>query len=285
MATQAPVADVLPVLGDRDGAGTTRIRQIEARLTQLGLSEQAPNGRFDADMETALRRFQWYLTNRPWRLRVGVGALPESGTIEGYVAPTIGITGAYDEATARELTAWADAGVIPTTSLVRLDVGRLANCERSSTFQQLTYPGTAANEVLVHDGFVAGMEALDTAAGGAKVKVRINQTFRRQGFAPRGAVVPPATKSQHLIGRAIDGNFVDGVNVATSAIMIANTQTQPVTDFIAAAKTAGLRWGGDFRRRDTIHFDSPIASESQDYAMHFFFCQQSFRNQHPMRSA
>lgn len=285
MATQAPVAIAPPAKGDRDGRGETRIRDIETRLRQLKLSEQAPNGMFDADMETALRRFQWYLVNRPWRLRVGVGGTVANGVVEGYIAPTVGITGAYDEATARELAAWAEAGLLPTTSLVRLDVGRLANCQRSPTFEQLTYPGTGADEVLVNDGFVAGMEALNTAAGGANVRVRINQTFRRQGFAPRGAVVPPATKSQHLIGRAIDGNFVDGVNVATSAIMNANRQTQPVTDFIDAAKAAGLRWGGDFKRRDTIHFDQPIAAGSQDYDMHFYFCQQSFRDQHPMRAA
>jgi hypothetical protein len=285
MATQPPGAEVLPIKGDRDAPGQTRIRDIEDRLAQMSLSDQPPNGRFDADLETALRRFQWYLANRPWRLRVAAGGMPETGTIEAYVAPVIGITGAYDQATARELRNWSEAGMRPTTPLVRLDLSRLPHCERAPTYTQLTYPGGAANEVLVNDGFVAGMEALDHAAGQARVRVRINQTFRIQGVPPRGAVVPPATRSQHLIGRAVDGNFIDGTIVTTSAMMNANRQSPAVTAFIDAAKRAGLRWGGDFQRRDTIHFDAPVAADSEDYRMHFFFAQRCYRDQHPMRAA
>lgn len=137
----------------------------------------------------------------------------------------------------------------------------------------------------MNEDFVGGLESINRAAKDTGITVRINQTFRVAGIAPRGAVVPPATKSQHLIGRAVDGNFLSGKTVATAALMRAGKESKSVDDFIEAVKAAGLRWGGDFKAKDPIHFDDPLASESEDYAMHYFFCQRSYRNQHPMRIA
>lgn len=282
MATNPPP---LPRRGDRDARGETAVRDVQTLLDRLALMDTPVNGVFDAAMAKAIRRFQWYLVNRPWRLRVGQGGAIETALIGAYTPLAVGITGAYDQATADALTAWVGGGYRPTTSLVRLDLGRFANVTRSATYTQLSYPGAAVGELLVAEAFVAGIGAIDTAAGANKITVRINQTFRIAGIAPRGAVVPPATKSQHLVGRAMDGNFVDGTTVTTAAMMIAGRETKAVDDFIEAAKAAGLRWGGDFRRKDPIHFDDPLASESEDYDMHYFFCQRSYRDQHPMRTA
>ena len=285
MASPPPTDVALPKRGDRDATGETRVRDVQTRLDQLALMDTPVNGLFDAAMATALRRFQWYVVNRPWRLLIGPGGTPSTALIEAYTPVTLGITGAYDQATADVLQAWVDRGYRPTTALVRLDLTRLGSCVRAATYTQLSYPGVTATEVLVSEAFVAGVETLNKAAADNKVTVRVNQTFRIAGIAPRGAVVPPATKSQHLVGRALDGNFVDGKSVATAALMNAHKESKPVDDFIAAAKTAGLRWGGDFRRKDPIHFDDPLASESEDYTMHFFFCQRSYRDQHAMRTA
>lgn len=280
------VANVLSAKrGDRDGPGETRIKDIQARLGKLSLNDGPANGVSDASMATALRRFQWYLVNRPWRLHVRAGSTPSTGLIEAYTPGTVGITGSYDQATADTLQAWTAGGYLPTTSLVRLNLTRLGNCERAATYTQLSYPGAQPNEVLVNERFVSGLTAINDAAGISKISVRINQTFRVAGVAPRGAVVPPATKSQHLVGRAVDGNFIDGKVVATAALMKAGKETKPVDDFIAAVLAAGLRWGGDFKPKDPIHFDSPLAPEGEDYTMHYFFCQRSYRNQHPMRTA
>lgn len=282
MATAPPA---LPRRGDRDSQGESAVGDVQTMLDGLGLMDTAANGVFDAAMAKAIRRFQWYLVNRPWRLHVGPGGALSTALIQQYTPSALGVTGAYDQATADALRVWVDGGYRPTTALVRLDLGRFANCVRAATYTQLTYPGATATEVLVNEAFVGGIGAIDTAAGANKITVRINQTFRVAGVAPRGAVVPPATKSQHLVGRAVDGNFVDGTVVTTAAMMNARRETKAVDDFIAAAKTAGLRWGGDFRRKDPIHFDDPLASESEAYDMHYFFCQRSYRDQHPMRTA
>ena len=68
-------------------------------------------------------------------------------------------------------------------------------------------------------------------------------------------------------------------------MLLAGTEGKTVDDFIARAKAAGLRWGGEFTRRDPIHFDAGPAASSEGYAMHFFFCQRAYADQHPMRTA
>jgi len=42
------------------------------------------------------------------------------------------------------------------------------------------------------------------------VTIKINQAFREHDVKVTGAVVTPASKSQHLIGHALDCNIVDG---------------------------------------------------------------------------
>ena len=207
MTAATPANVQVPRLGDRDRPGDSRIAEIQARLTAIALFDQPCDGHFTAAVTTSLRRFQWYLVNRRWRLRVPADSQPAIGLIEpSPVNAAITVSGTCDLATALELKMWAEGAVRPTTSLVRLGLDRFARLERSPTFSRLSYPGAQPGEVLVNDGFVTGMEALDSAADGAGITVRVNQTFRVQGIAPRGAVVPPATRSQHLIGHAVDGN-------------------------------------------------------------------------------
>lgn len=277
-----------PVKGDRDKPGETRIADMQKLLRKLALIDRQATGAFDAETEGALRRFQWYLVNRRWRLCGVPGGKWETALIEGYpVIPAITVSGLYDDATGAELQAWADGGLSPTTSLVRLKLANLANMERAPTYTRLSYPGQQTDEVPVSDGFVAGMEALNTAAGANKVVVRINHTFRVDGVALGGTLVPPAKKSQHYIGQAVDANYIDGKVVTTGAMMIAGKQSKAVSDFIAAGKAAGLRWGGDWRGKDCdpIHFDSEVSAKTEAFAMQFFFCQRAYKDRHPMRVA
>jgi len=86
-------------------------------------------------------------------------------------------------------------------------------------------------------------------------------------------VVPPAKKSQHLIGHAIDCNIVDGDSWNNSQIFANGKETENAKKFIAAMKKEGLRWGGDFTNSDTPHFDKQIISVI-DYKYKYFFNQR-----------
>lgn len=138
---RSSAADNLPKRGDRDGPGETSIKEIQSQLGRLSLTDGPANGVFDASMATALRRLQWYLVNRPWRLHVMAGAAPSTGLIESYTPGAVGITGAFDQTTSDALKAWVEGGYLPTTSLVRLNLTRLEHCERAATYTQLIYPG------------------------------------------------------------------------------------------------------------------------------------------------
>jgi hypothetical protein len=152
---------------------------------------------------------------------------PLHGTLETYTQPAgVQVDGFVRPATMAELLTLWQGGYELTSPLVAMSITGLSNVETAGTFTVLTYPSAAAGEVLVHQDFVASLRVMNTKAADAKVTLRINQAFRVQGVAVNGAVVPPASSSQHLIGNAVDLNIVDGSTVNTSAMFLAGTQTQ-----------------------------------------------------------
>lgn len=87
--------------------------------------------------------------------------------------------------------------------------------------------------------------------------------------------MPPATRSQHLIGHAIDCNIVDGSRWNNSADFANSRQTDAANAFIHDMKAAGFRWGGEFSVPDTPHFDKQLAPQSDHYDFKYYFNQLS----------
>lgn len=260
------------------------VKELQTALIALGTLTFTADGQFGSHTQEGLKRFQWYISNLRFRLKVTPGSPPSSGIISAYPAANTGTPGMCSAQTAALIQEWQTGNFIATSPLVRLNIAQLSNVDTSDTFETLTYPGAQAGEVLAHTDFAGAVSgAMNDEAKKAQVMLRINQTFRRQGVPPTGAVVPPATKSQHLVGHAVDLNIVDGDTVNTTALFKAGTETEDADKFIAAVKAQGLRWGGDFATVDYIHFDDFLNPNSEDYAMTFFFAQRCFEKQHPMR--
>ncbi len=72
----------------------------------------------------------------------------------------------------------------------------------------------------------------------------------------KGAIVTPATHSNHMIGHAIDCNIEHDGGYYNSKLM--QTDTGVVHQFIQECKEAGFRWGGDFGTKDPVHFDDGL---------------------------
>ena len=89
-------------------------------------------------------------------------------------------------------------------NLVRANVASFARFIKEA--RTIDNPTIGNDDLIVDAGFLKGLADLNRAATGANVKLFINQAFRVEGVSVGGAVVPPATKSQHLIGHAIDCN-------------------------------------------------------------------------------
>lgn len=280
--------DASGVWGGQHHSGRTGqpVRELQQALQALGAMSAQPDGDFGRKTQDAVRRFQWYLGRIGWRLRLAAGAGAQHGMLEPYTAPDgLLVDGFVRPGTLAALLAWRQGDYALSSPLVALSLAGLPQISLGPGFDVLDTPSAPAQAVLVHQDFADWVRALDGAAKSAGVKLRINQAFRVQGMPVSGAVVPPASNSQHLIGHALDLNIVDGTVVNTSAMLLAGTQTQAATDFIHAAKQLGLRWGGDFSPADPPHFDDFIDPAGAEYQHSFYFAQRSFHARHPVRSA
>jgi hypothetical protein len=260
----------------------TPVTELQTALITLGTLNNA-DGTFGPDTEEALRRFQWYVAHLHFRLNPLPGAAPASGTIVPFTASPGGPPGVCDAVTANLILSWLADNFVTTSPLVRLNVDLLSNIAVGEGFQQLDYPEAKKGEVLVHADFAQAVSGtMNQEANKAGVVLHLNQTFRREGVPPAGAVVPPATRSQHLVGHAVDLNIVDGSTVNTNRLFQSGDQTENANKFIAAVKKRGLRWGGDFSTADFVHFDDFLNPNGQDYDNTFFFAQRCFEHHHPI---
>jgi hypothetical protein len=260
------------------------VRELQEALIAVGTLKSGTDGQFGHGTYTALKRFQWYLDNLEYRLKVVPGAAPRTGVIGKFVAGSSGLSGVCNAGLGSELASWVKDGFMTTTPLVRLNLNAVSNIETNDDFNVLDYPGAVDGEILVHTDFADVVKGtMNDAAKASKVILRINQAFRVSGILPSGAVVTPADKSQHLIGHAVDLNIVDGDTVNVSSMYAKGTETDNADSFIEAVKKEGIRWGGDFGKTDPPHFDDFVNPEGEDYSMNLFFAQHCYDDDHPMR--
>ena len=264
----------------------TPVTELQTALIKLGTLTFSADGKFGPHTEEALRRFQWYNAHLRFRLRLPPGSIPASGTIVPYESSPAGPSGICDAVAATLMLSWLADNSLTTSPLVRLNVGLLSNVEVAEDFRILDYPEAQKGEVLVHADFAEAVSGtMNQEANKVGVVLHLNQTFRREGVPPAGAVVAPATRSQHLIGHAVDLNIVDGSTVNTNAMFRSGDQTKKANEFIGAIRARDLRWGGDFATKDFVHFDDFLNPNGADYDNNFFFAQKCFEHQHPMRLA
>jgi hypothetical protein len=137
----------------------------------------------------------------------------------------------------------------------------------------------------VHKDFVASLGDINQAAIDAGVLFQVNQTMRIAGAPVGGAVVEPASSSQHLIGNAVDFNIIDGGKTIHSSKMKWADLPQAAKDFITAVKAADLRWGGDWEKRDPIHFDAFLDPKGPDFKILYFLNQRTIQRKQPILRA
>lgn len=115
------------------------------------------------------------------------------------------------------------------------------------------------NEIIAHTGFLKALDKINTYAEKADVLIHVTSSFRKPEDKLKGAIVKPASRSNHLVGHAIDMNVRYGknyINWCTSKELGGQDLPEPVKkfiDFICADKS--LRWGGHFKIKDPVHID------------------------------
>lgn len=123
------------------------------------------------------------------------------------------------------------------------------------------YTGTA---FIVNVAFIPSLEKINNYAIKNNVKIQINDAYRRGTYVP-GAIVKPASRSNHKVGHAIDMNIIyDGGKVALSTYMMYTNRDNwapPVKGFIEdIINDKILRWGGKFKHPapDPVHIDDDL---------------------------
>lgn len=107
----------------------------------------------------------------------------------------------------------------------------------------------------IDDDFEEALVKMNDIARKYNITVRVNSSYRVDTHVI-GAIVTPATHSNHLIGHAIDCNLELNGKLYNSVKMQADKGI--VKQFINEVKATGMRWGGDFGKPDPVHFDDGL---------------------------
>ncbi len=109
--------------------------------------------------------------------------------------------------------------------------------------------------------FVTALDKLNAFAEQADVFIHVTSSFRTSSNVA-GAIVKPATRSNHMAGHAIDMNVIyDNKTKSANSVMLGKYPNvpEPVKRFIKSIiDDKGLRWGGQFNAKDPVHIDDGL---------------------------
>ncbi|HEV8082663.1 MAG TPA: peptidoglycan-binding protein [Chitinophagaceae bacterium] len=109
--------------------------------------------------------------------------------------------------------------------------------------------------------FLPALKKINGYAEQADVFIYVTSSFRTSSNVG-GAIVKPATRSNHMAGHAIDMNVVynNGTRSANSTELGKYPSVaEPVRIFIKSIiDDPDLRWGGNFQARDPVHIDDNL---------------------------
>lgn len=151
--------------------------------------------------------------------------------------------------------------------------------EQPKALIRYTESNFVGEDVIADTEFKDSLDKINTHAKKYNVFVHVTDSFRRSGTTVDGAIVPPATKSNHLAGHAIDMNPKYGENLYNSAKMNDfDNLPENVKNFLNAIRNdPDLRWGGDFTDPgpDPVHIDDNLNADLNAWQVRFDVTQAS----------
>jgi len=256
----------------------TPVAELQADLRSIGLLGSKPDGGFGGETETAVEAFQAAVVH-------GARSIDGTGAIAPVAAAPLPQDGIVDSATADIVSGLVDAGRRLTGWLVRLDSGAMAATALSDGFDRIANPSVGAADIVVDVDFASALRRLDQSARGLQVRLIVTQALRLVGDAVSGAIVPPAKKSQHLIGHAVDLNIADGDVLNNSRLYAAKKWTANAKQFADGAVAGGLRWNAKFSPVDPVHFDLQVDPNAPLWQAKYVLNQAMVALKHPIAAA
>lgn len=120
---------------------------------------------------------------------------------------------------------------------------------------------------LIDEGFKDLLLKMNECAKEYGVFIYTTSSFRMYDTPVNNAIVEPAKMSNHFVGHAIDCNYlIDGKIYNSKEIerVYLNEPEHKLSKFISCCKSKGLRFGGDFFKRDIIHWDDALNIKAQN---------------------
>lgn len=118
--------------------------------------------------------------------------------------------------------------------------------------------GYQSKPVLIHLDFLPFIQIIDDACKEHGFIFWVTNSFRKETDVLKGTVVDPAKMSNHKVGMALDGNLQ---HIATKEWFnsVKMGDGKGIDEkLIQAIVDKGLRYGGNFRKEDNVHFDSGL---------------------------
>lgn len=143
----------------------------------------------------------------------------------------------------------------------------------SDTYEQVIFENEffVGEPAKVDRDFVPALKRVSDYAKTNKLKVWVTSSSRNLGDQVRGAIVPPAGRSCHHIGHAIDMNLMhDGKLYNSRSLRRDNLGNLPsaISKFIDKIREDDeLRWGGDFSVEDPVHIDDDFYHRQEIFYM------------------
>jgi uncharacterized protein YgiM (DUF1202 family) len=170
----------------------------------------------------------------------------------------------------KEDTDLVDQGTSDTpVSTAVADVLALADTEQDECVIK-TYTNTQfiGKEMRIDADFIPHLDRLNQYALDCQVKIYVTSSAREPGRSVSGAIVPPASRSNHLVGHAIDMNLQSASGFFNSSTLKKSNfgnlpdEIRKLIELIRDDEV--LRWGGDFNPEDPVHIDDKLNHRNRD---------------------
>lgn len=118
--------------------------------------------------------------------------------------------------------------------------------------------GVADKKVFINVGFLPTIHIIEDVCKAHKFIFWVTNSFRKEKDVLKGTVVNPAAMSNHKVGHALDGNLQNTVTGEWFASVKMGDGTGDDEKVIRDIVAKGVRFGGDFRKEDNVHFDDAL---------------------------
>ena len=111
--------------------------------------------------------------------------------------------------------------------------------------------------IQVDEYFVPAMDLMADMAEKHDLIIVVTSAFRMNSNHLSGAIVEPATMSNHFVGCAVDVNFIlDGEYINSKRLE--TDMPKIIQEFIDHVTISAIRWGGNFQKKDVVHLDNGL---------------------------